>query len=351
MRPFAAHRHARGAFVAHLEGLGGRQQLGQGGIAIVAGIERGLVGNLRAQCAHRGPALFVLHGLHSIAQQVHQPVVLAQFTTRHTQTLLGQPGRGHHRHRGTGMGRRGRWRCRCGHRDRPLGRLAAGCGRLGARWHGPRLCMAAAGAALAFDLGFRILARQAAQRLQVQKARAGVDEGLGCLSHAKAIDGRPLGTQVHDQRGEVGVRGDDAERIRLLGVQQLHGIHRHGHVGGVLALGIVVLLHGTQRKFQQLGFPALEPGLGPVAVGTADVDHPQGGQLVQDLVDHLGRRVVGVDQQGDAQLGFCHGCRLSFRNLPTAYTSPCLGETLPALGPAAQQAPRAPAQTVAGRRT
>src|SRR2546427_13092120 len=43
-----AHGHARGAFVAHLESLRGRQQLGERGVAVVARIERGLVADLRA---------------------------------------------------------------------------------------------------------------------------------------------------------------------------------------------------------------------------------------------------------------------------------------------------------------
>src|SRR5258706_4069063 len=37
------------------------------------------------------------------------------------------------------------------------------------------------------------------------------------------------------------------------------------------------------------------------------VDDAEGRQLGQDLVDHLGRRVVGVDQQGDARLRLRHG--------------------------------------------
>ena len=205
--------------------------------------------------------------------------------------------------------------------------------------------MAAASTALAFDLRFRILARQAAQRLQVQKARAGVDKGLGRLRHPKAVHRRALGAQVHDQRGEVGVGRDDAERIGPLGVQQLHGIHRHGHVGGVFAFGIVVLLHGPQRKFQQFGLPALEPRLGPVAVSAADIDHAQRGQLVQDLVNHLGRRVVGVDQQGNAQLGFGHGSGFSFRDLPNSLHEP-LPQRNPAI-PGWRAMPCAPAWIIA----
>ncbi|MOA23463.1 hypothetical protein D3C78_1440860 [compost metagenome] len=106
---------------------------------------------------------------------------------------------------------------------------------------------------------------------------------------------------MHDQRREIGVRRHDAERVGPLGVEQLHRIDGHRHVGRVLALGIVELLHGAQRELQQPGLPALQGGLGPVAVGAADVDHAQRRQFGQDFVELVGGRVVRVDQQGNAQ--------------------------------------------------
>ena len=50
--------------------------------------------------------------------------------------------------------------------------------------------------------------------------------------------------------------------------------------------------------------PALEAGLGPIAVGAADVDRAELAQHQQHLVEMVGRGVVGVDQQGDVELGF-----------------------------------------------
>ena len=53
--------------------------------------------------------------------------------------------------------------------------------------------------------------------------------------------------------------------------------------------------------------PAAEIGLGPVAIGAADVDHAVGGEFREDEVDFPGGRVVGVDEQGDAVgVGGCH---------------------------------------------
>ena len=107
---------------------------------------------------------------------------------------------------------------------------------------------------------------------------------------------------MHDQRGEVGIRRDDAEGIGLFGIEQLHGIHRHGHIGRVLALGVIELLHGPHGVLQQLALPAVQTGLGPVAIGTANIDQAEGGQLGQYLVNHLRGRVVRIDQQGNPGL-------------------------------------------------
>ncbi len=50
--------------------------------------------------------------------------------------------------------------------------------------------------------------------------------------------------------------------------------------------------------------PALEAGLGPVAVGPADVDRAQLAEHQQHLVEMLGAGVVGVDQQRDVVFHF-----------------------------------------------
>ena len=45
--------------------------------------------------------------------------------------------------------------------------------------------------------------------------------------------------------------------------------------------------------------PALEAGLGPIAVGAADVDGAELAQHQEHFVEMPGRRIVGIDQQGD----------------------------------------------------
>src|SRR5690606_25751244 len=61
------------------------------------------------------------------------------------------------------------------------------------------------------------------------------------------------------------------------------------------------------RVLVQHRFPALEVGALPVAVGAADVGHAVAGDLGQHQVALRRRRVVGVEQQGDALFGFGHG--------------------------------------------
>src|SRR3546814_2046058 len=62
-----------------------------------------------------------------------------------------------------------------------------------------------------------------------------LDEGLGRLLLAEAVDGDAVVAQAHHQRGEVGVAGDDREAVQVARVQQVHRVDHHRHVRGVLA--------------------------------------------------------------------------------------------------------------------
>src|SRR3546814_3404218 len=70
--------------------------------------------------------------------------------------------------------------------------------------------------------GIARLSFRCAQLLQVQEHRAGLDEGLGRLLLAEAVDGDTVVAQAHHQRGEVGVAGDDSETVEVARVQQGH---------------------------------------------------------------------------------------------------------------------------------
>src|SRR5262245_64858276 len=84
-RALVAHRDLAGAFAAELEQLRLLQQLGERGVAVVAWVERRLVGDLLADIADARPALVVLCGSDCIAQQRDQLRVLAQLRRRHAQ--------------------------------------------------------------------------------------------------------------------------------------------------------------------------------------------------------------------------------------------------------------------------
>ena len=90
----------------------------------------------------------------------------------------------------------------------------------------------------------------------------------------------------------------------MAAIKQVHRIDRHPHVGRALALDHVELLHRHDRMQPGQLAPALEAGLGPIAIGAADVDRPKLAQDQQHFVEMIGRGVVRVDQQGNVQLGF-----------------------------------------------
>jgi hypothetical protein len=80
---------------------------------------------------------------------------------------------------------------------------------------------------------------------------------------------------------------------------KVHGIDHHPHVGNALALDDVELLDGHDRVQAGELAPAFEAGLGPIAVGAADVDRPELAEHQQHFIEVLGARIVGVDQQRD----------------------------------------------------
>ena len=167
---------------------------------------------------------------------------------------------------------------------------AAGSSAAGA--HGIRRCRRPAGPASACPLGDD-------EPVEHEEARARALERGGGLGVAEAVDVGTVLAQVHDERGEVGVGGDEREGVGALGVQDLDGVDGEGDVAGVLALARVELLHRADGVLVQHLLPRLQAGLGPVAVGAAHVGLAEAGQLAEDDVDPGGRRVVGVDEERD----------------------------------------------------
>ena len=165
------------------------------------------------------------------------------------------------------------------------------------------------------------LAAGGGEPVEHEEAGAGALERLRRLGVAEAVDVGAVLAQVHDERGEVGVGGDQREGVGALGVQDLDGVDGQGDVAGVLALARVELLHGADRVLVQHLLPRLQAGLGPVAVGAAHVGLAEPRQLAEDDVDPRGRRVVGVDEEGDLRR-FVHGRTLCPRAAAPARRHP-----------------------------
>ena len=124
------------------------------------------------------------------------------------------------------------------------------------------------------------------------------------LGGAEAVDRKPVLADALGERQEVAVRRHDPEAVDIAAVEQVHRLDGHAHVGRALALDDVELLHRDDRVEAGQLAPALEAGLGPIAVGAADVDRAELAEHQQHFVEMLGASIVGVDQQGDVVLSF-----------------------------------------------
>ena len=135
----------------------------------------------------------------------------------------------------------------------------------------------------------------------------------GRLGGAEAVDRQPVLADALGERQEVAVRRHDPEAVDIAAIEQVHRVDGHAHVGRALALDDVELLHRDDRVGAGQIAPALEAGLGPIAVGAADVDRAELAKHQQHFVEMVGRGIVGVDQQGD--IGFLlERCGRAFAN-------------------------------------
>ncbi|MNQ46790.1 hypothetical protein D3C85_606160 [compost metagenome] len=141
-----------------------------------------------------------------------------------------------------------------------------------------------------------------AQEFGVDELVAGGDEGLGRLLFAEAVDGQAFLAQARGQAGEVAVAGDQAEAVEAPGVEQVHGVDDQRAVGGVLAPGVGELLDRLDGVVEQHLLPAAQLRAGPVAIDALDAGHAVFGDLFEQAFDDGGRRIVGVDQNGQMLL-------------------------------------------------
>ena len=229
------------------EQLGRLEQLGERCVAVVARVERRLVADLLADRADARPAVLALGGLDRVAQQADELGVLLELARS---ARAAAPG-------GASRARRRR-RCR-----RPP----------------------AAGAEL----------------VEEEEARARVDERLGRLPLAEAVDRGALARRCITS----GVKSASEETMPNASGRSVYSRSSASMTIAMslafLPLRVVELLHRPDGVLVQQLFPAAQPLLLPVAVGAPDARLAEGRELVQDEVDLGCRRVVGVDQQRDAR--------------------------------------------------
>jgi len=148
------------------------------------------------------------------------------------------------------------------------------------------------------------------QQVDVGKLVAGRDEGLGRFLLAQAQHVFFRFPQAGGQPGEVAVGGDDAERVDLGLIQQVHGVDDQRGVRGILAADVGVLLDGLDAVVQHHVLPAAHLPGRPVAVNALDNDVAQTVGFVEDDAGVFAGDVFRVDEDGDFHFSF-HG--VSFR--------------------------------------
>ena len=82
-------------------------------------------------------------------------------------------------------------------------------------------------------------------------------------------------------------------------MKQVHGVDDQGDVGRILSSRIGELLLGYDGVLRQDIGPALGPCIGEVAVDAADAGLPDLGNLLEQAIRNLCRRIVGIDQNGE----------------------------------------------------
>ena len=167
----------------------------------------------------------------------------------------------------------------------------------------PRCGLRLAAAVLGF-VGRFVAATRSPEQLELDEPVAGCAERLRRLALAQAVHRGPRLAQACRQPGEVAVAGDDRERVEPAGVEQVHGVDDQRGVRAVLPGRVGELLHGLDRVPVELRLPPHQVLGGPVAVRALDRGHAVLGELLEQVAGVARRGVVGIDQDGEAILGW-----------------------------------------------
>ena len=145
------------------------------------------------------------------------------------------------------------------------------------------------------------LRRLLTQKIEVDEPVTRRDERRRSVATPEPVDGHPRLPQPRRQPREVAVARDQHEALQVPGVEQVHRIDDQCRIGGVLPARVRELLHRLDRMQQQFFLPADKLLRGPVAIRTLDRRRPVLGDLRQQLGGQAGRRVVRVDEDGEAR--------------------------------------------------
>jgi len=147
--------------------------------------------------------------------------------------------------------------------------------------------------------------------LDVNEPVADCDKWQRSFALPKPVYDEPSLADPHGKPYEVAVAGNQAEPVKMLRVQQVHGVDNHGRVRRVLALSIGKLLHGLDGQFEKRALPSIQASTGPIAVGPLDAYGPISGDLREQGPDPCVLRVVRINENGElARRGGCIICHL-----------------------------------------
>ncbi|MGY4331544.1 hypothetical protein ACVWWG_005961 [Bradyrhizobium sp. LB7.2] len=82
-------------------------------------------------------------------------------------------------------------------------------------------------------------------------------------------------------------------------MKQVHRVDDQRYVGCILSRRIGELLLRDDGVFRQDVGPAPGPGIGEIAVDTADAGLADLGDLLEQSIRDLGRSIVGINQDGE----------------------------------------------------
>ncbi len=138
------------------------------------------------------------------------------------------------------------------------------------------------------------------ETLDVNEPVTGHDKGRRSLVLPKPVHHEPGLPDPHGEPGEVAVARYQTEAVKLVSIQQVHGVDNHGGVGRVLAVSIGKLLDRLDGLLEELILPPTQRSAGPVTVGALYAHNPISSDFREQRTDPGMLCVVRINE--DRQL-------------------------------------------------